>query len=102
MQEEDEPIELESIVEETTDGSESTPDLDEAIIDDSSDDSEIYDLSEEDIVESESLEEVVDEAAVREPETVVAVEPESLDGVSDLVEEEIELAEDIESVSIDE
>ncbi|MCD6186926.1 MAG: response regulator [Desulfuromusa sp.] len=101
LQEEDEQLEPESLRQETTDSSESTSDLGEAIIDDSFDDGEIYDLSEEDIVESESLEEMVDEAAVMEPETVVAVEPEPLDGVSDLVEEEIELAEDIEPVSID-
>ncbi len=122
LQEEDEQVEPESIVQEATDSSESTSGFGEAIIDDISDDGEIYDLSEEDIVEPESLEEVADEAAVVEPEAVVAVEPEPLDAVSELAEEEIELAEeeielaeeeielaeeeielaeDIESVSID-
>jgi len=103
LQEEDEQVEPESIVQEATDSSESTSGFGEAIIDDISDDGEIYDLSEGDIVEPESLEEVADEVAVVEPEAVVAVEPEPepLDAVSELAEEEIELSEDIESVSID-
>ena len=94
LQEEDEQVEPESIMQETIDSSDSTSDLGETVSDDSSDDGDIYDLSEEDIVESEPLEEVVAEAAIMEPETVVAVEPEPLDDVSDLVEEDVELAEE--------
>ncbi len=101
LQEEDEPVDLEPVISAPTDLGESAPEFADAPVEDISDDDEVFDLSEEDIVEPEPLEDVAGEIAAVEIETVDALEPESLGSVSAPVEEELEPAEELEPTLID-